>query len=186
MKKRLLALLAAFLLLFPLAACKKDATLPGGDAGFPPADDGGTTPGNNNGNTNAFYEEHGYTEDFTLRFSSGEDSLDTAKGEITYEGVLYGFDFTPELASFYNSLLERNFQNLPADMTLKALTGEEAPEGTRVYTFTVTDLGKTYTVTTDEAALKRPSTPNLSNLTSLIREFSGLLAARAASATPKG
>ena len=181
MIKRLFALLAAVLLLCSLAACKKNTTLPGGDsAKFPPADGG--NGGAEEGNPNAFFERNGYTEDFTLRFAAGEDFFDTATGEIFYAGTQYRFDFAPELAALYNSLSEHNFSNLPADMTYKALSGNDAPEDARVYTFTVTDLGETRTVTTDDAALKLPSTSNLSNLSVIIREFSALLTARAESA----
>lgn len=181
MIKRIFALLAAVLLLCSLAACKKDATLPGGDsAKFPPADSG--NGGAEEGNPNAFFERNGYTEDFTLRFAAGEDFFDTATGEIFCAGTRYRFDFAPELASLYNSLSEHNFSNLPADMTCKALSGNDAPEGAKVYTLTVTDSGVTHTLTTDEEALKLSSTSNLSNLSVIIREFSALLAARAGSA----
>mgnify|MGYP000265997357 FL=1 len=67
-------------------------------------------------------------------------------------------------------------------MTCKALSGNDAPEGAKVYTLTVTDSGVTHTLTTDEEALKLSSTSNLSNLSVIIREFSALLAARAGSA----
>lgn len=181
MIKRIFALLAAVLLLCSLAACKKDATLPGGDsAKIPPADSG--NGGAKEGNPNAFFERNGYTEDFTLRFAAGEDFFDTATGEIFCAGTRYRFDFAPELASLYNSLSEHNFSNLPADMTCKALSGNDAPEGAKVYTLTVTDSGVTHTLTTDEEALKLSSTSNLSNLSVIIREFSALLAARAGSA----
>lgn len=181
MIKRIFALLAAVLLLCSLAACKKDATLPGGDsAKIPPADSG--NGGAEEGNPNAFFERNGYTEDFTLRFVAGEDFFDTATGEIFCAGTRYRFDFAPELASLYNSLSEHNFSNLPADMTCKALSGNDAPEGAKVYTLTVTDSGVTHTLTTDEEALKLSSTSNLSNLSVIIREFSALLAARAGSA----
>ena len=181
MIKRLFTLLAAVLLLCSLAACKKNTTLPGGDsAKFPPADNGGSSA--EDGNPNAFFEQNGYTEGFTLRFTAGADVLDTAASEIVFSGTRYSFDFTAELASFYRSLSEHNFVNLPADMTYKALSGNDAPEDARVYTFTVTDLGETRTVTTDDAALKLPSTSNLSNLSVLIREFQALLTARAESA----
>lgn len=181
MIKRIFALLAAVLLLCSLAACKKDATLPGGDsAQIPPADSG--NGGAEEGNPNAFFERNGYTEDFTLRFAAGEDFFDTATGEIFCAGTRYRFDFAPELASLYNSLSEHNFSNLPADMTCKALSGNDAPEGAKVYTLTVTDSGVTHTLTTDEEALKLSSTSNLSNLSVIIREFSALLAARAGNA----
>ncbi len=181
MIKRIFALLAAVLLLCSLAACKKDATLPGGDsAKISPADSG--NGGAEEGNPNAFFERNGYTEDFTLRFAAGEDFFDTATGEIFCAGTRYRFDFAPELASLYNSLSEHNFSNLPADMTCKALSGNDAPEGAEVYTLTVTDSGVTHTLTTDEEALKLPFTSNLSNLSVIIREFSALLAARAGSA----
>lgn len=186
MIKRIFALLAAVLLLCSLAACKKDATLPGGDsAKNPPADSGGDSNGDNSageGNPNLFFEQNGYTEDFALRFTAGADVLDTATGEIVFSGTRYAFDFTAELASFYHSLSEHNFGNLPADMTCRALSGNDAPEDATVYTFTVTDLGVTRTVTTDGAALQLPSTSNLSNLSALIREFQALLTARAESA----
>lgn len=181
MIKRIFALLAAVLLLCSRTACKKDATLPGGDsAKIPPADSG--NGGDEEGNPNAFFERNGYTEDFTLRFAAGEDFFDTATGEIFCAGTRYRFDFAPELASLYNSLSEHNFSNLPADMTCKALSGNDAPEGAKVYTLTVTDSGVTHTLTTDEEALKLSSTSNLSNLSVIIREFSALLAARAGSA----
>ena len=181
MIKRIFALLAAVLLLCSLAACKKDATLPGGDsAKIPPADSGNGSA--EEGNPNAFFERNGYTEDFILRFAAGEDFFDTATGEIFCAGTRYRFDFAPELASLYNSLSEHNFSNLPADMTCKALSGNDAPEGAKVYTLTVTDSGVTHTLTTDEEALKLSSTSNLSNLSVIIREFSALLAARAGSA----
>lgn len=181
MIKRIFALLAAVLLLCSLAACKKDAILPGGDsAKIPPADS--ENRGAEEGNPNAFFERNGYTEDFTLRFAAGEDFFDTATGEIFCAGTRYRFDFAPELASLYNSLSEHNFSNLPADMTCKALSGNDAPEGAKVYTLTVTDSGVTHTLTTDEEALKLSSTSNLSNLSVIIREFSALLAARAGSA----
>lgn len=181
MIKRIFALLAAVLLLCSLAACKKDATLPGGDsAKISPADSG--NGGAEERNPNAFFERNGYTEDFTLRFAAGEDFFDTATGEIFCAGTRHRFDFAPELASLYNSLSEHNFSNLPADMTCKALSGNDAPEGAKVYTLTVTDSGVTHTLTTDEEALKLSSTSNLSNLSVIIREFSALLAARAGSA----
>lgn len=181
MIKRLFALLAAMLLLCSLAACKKDTTLPGGDsAKSPTADYGGNSA--ENSNPNSFFEQTGYTEDFTLRFTAGADVLDTATGEIVFSGMHYSFDFTAELSSFYHSLSEHNFGNLPADMTSKALSGNDAPEDARVYTFTVTDLGVTHTVITDDAALQLSSTSNLSNLSALVREFQALLSARAESA----
>ena len=103
MIKRIFALLAAVLLLCSLAACKKDAILPGGDsAKIPPADS--ENRGAEEGNPNAFFERNGYTEDFTLRFAAGEDFFDTATGEIFCAGTRYRFDFAPELASLYNSL----------------------------------------------------------------------------------
>lgn len=186
MIKRIFALLAAVLLLCSLTACKKDATLPGGDsAKIPPANSGGDNNGDNSageGNPNLFFEQNGYTEDFALRFTAGADVLDTATGEIVFSGTRYAFDFTAELSSFYHSLSEHNFSNLPADMTCKALSGNDAPEGAEVYTLTVTDSGVTHTLTTDEEALKLPFTSNLSNLSVIIREFSALLAARAGSA----
>lgn len=181
MIKRIFALLAAVLLLCSLAACKKDATLPGGDSAKIPLADSGNG-GAEEGNPNAFFERNGYTEDFTLRFAAGEDFFDTATGEIFCAGTRYRFDFAPELASLYNSLSEHNFSNLPADMTCKALSGNDAPEGAKVYTLNVTDSGVTHTLTTDEEALKLSSTSNLSNLSVIIREFSALLAARAGSA----
>ncbi len=178
MRKKILVCLAALLLLLSLSACKKTEPLPGGDGVlFPPADDGAQNGQENDdrGNTNEFFDRHGYTEDFAVRFCKGDDVLDTARGEIVSGGVTYRIDFTAVLAAYYNTVLEHNFKNLPEDMTTKTLTGADAPEGTVTVTLSVTELGQTHTVTTDMAALQTPSTSHLSNLSALVEEFSGLL-----------
>lgn len=187
MKKRILICLAAWLLLFSLAACKKDKTLPGGgNAGFPPIEeDSGNGNSTDEGNTNVFFDKHGYTEDFAIRFCKGDDVLDTAKGEIICAGVTYRVDFTDMLAACYNTILEHNFQNLPEDMTCAALTGTAAPEGTEKITLSVTELGKTHTVTTDAAAMTKPTGSHPSNLSALVSEFSGLLSRGAENAAGK-
>lgn len=186
MKKPIFVCLAALLLIFSLAACKKAEPKPGGgDSVPPPADGGEQQDQTGGGNTNEFFDKNGYTEDFSVRFCKGDDVLDTAKGEIVRGGVTYGVAFTDVLAAYYNTVLEHNFKNLPADMTTKALTGADAPEGTEIITLTVTELGETHTVTTDAAALSSPATSHLSNLSALVEEFSGLLVRGAENAAPK-
>ena len=188
MKKQILACLAALLLILSLAACKKSDPKPGGgDSVLPPSEGGEQQEQDqtDGGNTNEFFDKNGYTEDFSVRFCKGNDLLDTAEGKIVRLGVTYGVDFADVLAAYYNAVLEHNFKNLPEDMTTKALTGVDAPEGTEIITLTVTELGETHTVTTDAAALSSPTTSHLSNLSALVEEFSGLLMRGAENAAPK-
>lgn len=181
MKKRsLLLLLAAFLLLF--CACRKneepDTPLTGGTAETEPGGDEGSEQ-------DMFFEENGYPADYAIRFEAGENGFDTAAGELRAAGVLYAFDFTPKLANLYYDASEKNFSALPEDLTLFALTGTAAPEGTLTYRVSITAGGVTHTVLTDAEALNAGEGSDISNFGSLVREFLNLIPVFAAGAAPK-
>lgn len=132
-----------------------------------------------------FLQKNGYTEDFSIVFEAGENGLDTTKKEILYQNVLYTYDFTPHLRGIAYDLGEYNFRNLPEDLTYKAITQEDAPQGTATYTITIVEEGKTYRLLTDAAALEIKGNSDLAYAVAIVRTLSGLGAKFAAVATLK-
>lgn len=181
MKKRSLFLLLAVLLLC-FGACRKDEELDTPPAGEP---EGTEQVGDDGSEPDTFFEQNGYPADYVIRFEAGEDGFDTAAGELRRGNVLYSFDFTPKLGSLYYDVSEKNFYALPEDLSLLALTGTAAPEGTRTYRVSITLNGETHTVSTDAEALRVTGNSDISNLDSLVGEFLNLIPVFAADAAPK-
>lgn len=186
MKKRILAMLLALLLLCALVACHKAPPPNDGTAPDVPSDpsqpEAPEAPAEEEGPWDAdqHLQQKGYPLGYTILFvGEGGVTIDTANAQIVKNGVPKGYDFTSKLASLYYEMCEHDLYIIceqgAADLTYKAFSGSEPQGENERYTLTFTDDGKTYTVVTDKAALQSYAyLSTVGNMASLITSWTNL------------
>jgi len=179
MKKRILALLLALLLLVPLGACKRNK----GDE--PPYTPNGGTESISDGEENEGNSQDGpLPVGFSLYFvGEGGYGLDIANNRLLHGAESKNFDFSAILNALYYDMTECNIYAIcraTPDLTYKAISGQEPTGENELYQLTFTDNGETYSIKTDKAALAayQDTRSDISNLRSLVTNFSGFVRTR--------
>ena len=180
MKKHhiLLLLLAALLLLSAVACQGTPPEAPSnGDAGAPPLE--GPTDGTIPTTPDDYLDQNGYPMGFSITLV-GENGygLDTARSCVFYGSAEAPCEFSAStLASLYYEMTEHDIYAIceaGGDLTYKTISGDEPAGENETYYLTFTEGDVTHSVKTDKAAWEAyADRPDVSNLASLIKSFSG-------------
>ena len=171
-KQRFLAFALVLLVLFSIAACKRDEANegPNGTDPTPPVGEGDA--------------EGGALGDtlFWVRFEAEAEGFDTAAGTLRTASGTVTRDFSGDLAGLYDRMNECNAFKIcleATDLTYRTLSGGSEPAGeNKLYTITFIADDVERVITIDDAAIRAYATSNsnVSNINALIIGFSNTIA----------
>lgn len=175
-KSHILLLLLALLLILSAVGCQAPVTeTPEPENEQVP--DASGDPSDSDLSPDDFLSTNGYPTGFSITLIGEEGyGFDTANARVFCGAEEKTYNFSSRLSSLYYEMSECNLYTIceaSADLTYKAICGEEPSAENETYYLTFTDNGKTYSIKTDKAAMSAyASRSDVSNVSALIKSFS--------------